>query len=740
VKQVEIRLKDCYGIGQLDHTFDFDVHVGNGHDTIEHAQTNIIYARNGIMKTSFAKTLKDYSLDVDPVDDVYQRHPLVKIKADGTDLSRNSVCVLQSNDEYFESEDMAALLSNKEDQIRYAEIMREIDNATLQLFAATAKSMHIRSGAEGALKLFDANFKNENYNRLVRILSMEKEVNNARPELLAVDYRVVDNPKVTTFLDKAATKLALKEYVDTYEKVLERSKYFKEGLYDYSNALKVQKSLDDNNFMKKGVGNKVVIVTKDNQETIVGSIDELKEAYEKDKNQVFATLEKQVAYEKFDKEISANPDLRSLQIWTRSHKELVPSLQNLKHTKTLVWQAHFAENEGAYKNLLTIYRGHKDELDGLIKRSRSYESEWKSIVQQFKRSFHPKFDVKVRNQEDVVLKSEKPELVFIYKDDRGGADKEVPIQTLTKHIFSTGERRAVYILCMMFEVSLRLKSGSPTLLILDDVADSFDYKNKYAIIEYFYDLSVSTNNIHMIVLTHNYDFFRSMRMRCRMHHNTSPKVFIASRDRGIITLRGGVYGNEFKAIKQASNRNIRAFFTLIPLVRNLIEYKEGHRAGAYATLTKVLHDKADSQSIAVNDVITIVQANLDGINLSRHASLNPIQDRIITEADLAATDGRDEFLEDKILLAMGIRIKAERFIRDIYAQDGVTLSDEPGEQTGRWYEKFRNSYPAHSSMNTLKRVNITTPETIHINSFMFEPIVDMSIDELKELYNDISNL
>ncbi|HSW92007.1 MAG TPA: hypothetical protein VLG09_05155 [Candidatus Saccharimonadales bacterium] len=740
MKQVEVSLKDCYGIGKLDHTFDFDVHIGGGHDTVEHSQTNIVYARNGVMKTSFAKTLKDYSLNVDPVDNVYQRHPTVKIKADGTDLSRDDVCVLQSNDEYFESEDMAALLSNKEDQIRYAEIMREIDNASLQLFEATAKSMQIRGGAAGVLKLFDANFKNENYNRLARILSMEKEVDNARPELLAVDYKVVDNPKVTTFLDKATTKATLKEYVDTYEKVLEQSKYFKDGLYDYSNALKVQKSLDDNNFMKKGVGNKVVIVTKDNQETTVGSADELKEAYEKDKNQVFSTLEKQAAYEKFDKEISANPDLRSLQIWTRNHKDLVPSLQNLKHTKTLVWQAHFAENEGAYKDLLAVYRGHKDELNELIKRSRSYESEWKSIVQQFKKSFHPKFDIRVRNEEDVVLKSEKPELVFIYKDDRGGADKEVPIQTLTKHIFSTGERRAVYILCMMFEVSLRLKSGSPTLLILDDIADSFDYKNKYAIIEYFYDLSVSANNIHMIVLTHNYDFFRSMRMRCRMHYNTSPKVFIASRDRGAITLRSGVHGNEFKAMKQASGGSVRAFFALVPLARNLIEYKEGYGAVDYATLTKVLHDKSDSQSVTVNDVITIVQANLNGVNLSRHASADPIQDRIIVEADLAVADGQDELLEDKILLAMGIRIKAERFMRDIYAQGGVTLGDESGEQTGRWYEKFRNDYPANASINTLKRVNITTPETIHINSFMFEPIVDMSIDELKELYNDISNL
>ena len=39
-----------------------------------------------------------------------------------------------------------------------------------------------------------------------------------------------------------------------------------------------------------------------------------------------------------------------------------------------------------------------------------------------------------------------------------------------------------------------------------------------------------------------------------------------------------------------------------------------------------------------------------------------------------------------------------------------------------------------------REINIVTPETLHINSFMFEPIVDMSIDELKVLYKEVSNL
>ena len=37
-------------------------------------------------------------------------------------------------------------------------------------------------------------------------------------------------------------------------------------------------------------------------------------------------------------------------------------------------------------------------------------------------------------------------------------------------------------------------------------------------------------------------------------------------------------------------------------------------------------------------------------------------------------------------------------------------------------------------------VNIMTPEHIHVNSFMYEPILDMDIVELHRLYHTIKNL
>jgi hypothetical protein len=40
----------------------------------------------------------------------------------------------------------------------------------------------------------------------------------------------------------------------------------------------------------------------------------------------------------------------------------------------------------------------------------------------------------------------------------------------------------------------------------------------------------------------------------------------------------------------------------------------------------------------------------------------------------------------------------------------------------------------------VKRVVLMTPENIHLNWFMYEPILDMSDDHLRALYQDVCNL
>lgn len=60
MNKTSIKLKNCYGIPSLEYEFDFSQHT-----------TYVIYAPNGVMKTSFAKTFKDLSKNQESKDSIF---------------------------------------------------------------------------------------------------------------------------------------------------------------------------------------------------------------------------------------------------------------------------------------------------------------------------------------------------------------------------------------------------------------------------------------------------------------------------------------------------------------------------------------------------------------------------------------------------------------------------------------------------------------------------------------------
>ena len=108
---------------------------------------------------------------------------------------------------------------------------------------------------------------------------------------------------------------------------------------------------------------------------------------------------------------------------------------------------------------------------------------------------------------------------------------------------------------------------------------------------------------------------------------------------------------------------------------------------------------------------------------------------------------------------MAIRHKAETFMKNELRAYTGTLSwrksrstnktgtsnqfllmvDQKGNQT----RELLNGYKQFGEENTvsiLENVAIMTPENIHLNSFMYEPIMDMDILELITLYKQVKEI
>lgn len=69
----------------------------------------------------------------------------------------------------------------------------------------------------------------------------------------------------------------------------------------------------------------------------------------------------------------------------------------------------------------------------------------------------------------------------------------------------------------------------------------------------------------------------------------------------------------------------------------------------------------------------------------------------------------------------------------------IEFVHESNNQTRQLFNGFRQ-FGNDEEIKILNEVNIMTPEHIHINSFMYEPILDMDIVELHRLYQTVRNL
>ena len=137
--------------------------------------------------------------------------------------------------------------------------------------------------------------------------------------------------------------------------------------------------------------------------------------------------------------------------------------------------------------------------------------------------------------------------------------------------------------------------------------------------------------------------------------------------------------------------------------------------------------------------------NLNNLHLNDLKSSN-IKDYIYSVAeDLYTKSNLDEIhIQNKIVLAIAIRLKAEDYminkLKQIMPVDDFNdfYNHIKWNQTSAIIKKFEAlCIPDNNIQLLIKDVNLITPENIHLNSFMFEPLLDMSVWRLKNLFNDI---
>ena len=196
----------------------------------------------------------------------------------------------------------------------------------------------------------------------------------------------------------------------------------------------------------------------------------------------------------------------------------------------------------------------------------------------------------------------------------------------------------------------------------------------------------------------------------------------------------------FSFFKRNYHNNSKCFISMIPFARNLAEYcwKIDHKN----KLTSLLHIKNDSENITIAELIDVFNDIIENLNTPTTYDPNKkVVEFILEEAEKIFNETEERLnLENKIVLSIAIRLLAEIYMK--WQINDEEFFDTIGtNQTRELIKKYKEIFPNNQmQLKLLEDVNLITPESIHLNSFMYEPILDMSEDYLKKLYWELKNL
>ena len=720
MKTLTIDLENCYGIRKLQKKLDFST-----------AQAIAIYAPNGSMKTSLAQTFQDVASGTESKDRIFPGRVCKRIIKDenGADLPKDSVLVVRPYEETLgHSAKTSTLLVNPALRQEYESLHADIDSAREALLKGLREQSGSKRDLEKEISLAFTASPDKFYIALNRI--RDEVVNRPDAPLKDIPYDLIFDEKVQSFLDTKDFKTAIDGFIKKYNELLAASTYFKKGVFNYYNAAQIAKQLADNGFfaakhsVNLNAGERKEITTQQELEDLISKE---KEAISNDKD-----LRKK--FIEIEKVIHKNVTVREFEAYLMNHEELLTKFSNMAEFRQEVWKSYIDSRFDLYKTLLERYQAAEVRRKEIEEQARRERTQWEEVIDIFNDRFFVPFKLEASNRVDVILgQQDMLSLGFIFHDgaEQAPVDRNALLQAL-----STGEKKALYVLNILFEIEARKKAGQDTLILVDDIADSFDYKNKYAIIQYLMDISESPH-FKQILLTHNFDFYRTVESRFVGYGNC---LMTSKTDTGIALEKAAGIKNVFQNDwKEAFYSDTKKKIASISFMRNLIEYTRGPLDPAFMKLTSLLHWKADSAQISVADLDTIYNNLFSKTGASTDGAKSVI-DLIAQEATacLNAPDGIN--FENKVVLAIATRIAAEQFmVKKI--NDPAFVATVDANQTARFLKKFQTMFPTDTAaLSVLQRVVLMTPENIHLNSFMYEPILDMSDGHLRKLYTQVKAL
>lgn len=709
MNKLNLKLQYCHGISSLSDQLDFS------------EKDFLLYAPNGSMKTSLYNTVYEYKHNLETHDVFFPNRISIREIADeySNPIPTDSIVVVGNGDYDLPNDNISSLLVNSDLKKKYDKLNNSLD----KIIKVINKSLKALTG--------------ENINTLLIDLEIDKisqipgpyfDSNGANDKFENLKYKDFFNKDYLESLSDEDVTQSINDYILLCNKIVEDNPIFVKDIFELYNLVSLKKSLDSNRFFNAGHELKLLTDRQKKTYTDYGNkeIDALIE-------EVSQTIAEDEAINNVNRTLTSKIKSQELNIFLSKNKWIIPLLNDISQLKKDYWHyilSHNPELSTYINEYKSAYESNLNELEDILKESVSEDNygNWNDAITIFNNKFiNMPFELEISNMSDVILKRSACSLTYKFHD-LSDTNNNVSVETLKENL-SKGERKAFNILNLIFEIQLRIKNNQETFIFIDDIADSFDYKNKYAIVEFLKELN-DNNLFHLIIMTHNFDFYRL----CANQLNVNTKSVV--KNSSLLFTDFSYRKNVFSFFKEKLNEDLY-FLASIPFVRNIVELSFSTSHQDYVDLTSALHYKNNTSSLTISDINTIYNRIINKnstINNSNYLST------LFSTADSITSSTNAIALENKLCLSIAIRLKFEMKLFDKINSWSI-VAQFTNNQTRKMTDYcIHNNLLSTDEIRISQKVNIMTSENIHVNSFMYEPIIDMSDDELISLYNEVRNM
>lgn len=673
----------------------------------------LIYSKNGSFKTSFSNTL--YNLSNGTLENVFDRLTDEKaildisILENGKEIKNfDNRFVVFSREIY---EQHSKLLSDYSSELETLTIDKKNSEYINELL--TEETIEIKLQIDNYLKDTGLNFEilldmfsnlEDGYlDRIIQLLNTI--INHEAQDISEINIKKIYQ-KAYDIVDQSEFQSKISNYIQVLENKINAQLFDKN--FNENNCLQFINNVDKAKYLSETKSRGLFLKDK-----VYYDIDEVKKIFEEEIKKISKDLEIIEQSKEITKLMGTAKESEFLKESIQKNPLLVKQLSAGRKNILL---SYLKSSSIDYNYWLEVVKKAKKELNNVLKIAQDKQTNFERAIEIYKNRFHPIFDIKIVNKAESMLGIKTPTITFYHN-----RYCEIPVsETKLSQILSSGEKTTLNILKFIVEYE-NCKKYHP-FIILDDIVETFDYSNRYAFMEYINDLV--NLDVPTIVMTHNFEFYRTVSKRIPKLR----KSVASANSNGVVDIQTNNRINKnMENVLKCSN--IYDFFCAIPYLREiktiLLEDTK--------TLDSCLHYKENTSKLQIKDILLQFPSN--AIKSLKIDENDIYMEKLFEIADNLS--GFDDFdIVKKTILSLSCRLLIER---KIIANNFNLLTNINTNQTAQLLDLYGEKlFP--NVKKYLEAVQLSTPEFIHANAFMYEPLIDINGKYLFELYNQIKKI